>query len=60
MRSVVTTLECDVDEERRPPSGWHTKGLRKESLEEAEAKLARASEILGWLEGEPVRSEAAE
>jgi hypothetical protein len=47
MQAVVLDLECDVERQRRPPA------------KEAEAKLARAREILGWLKGEQVRSEAA-
>jgi hypothetical protein len=60
MRSVVADLECKVERQRRPPSGWGrddpvsdaVKAYRKRELEEAEAKLARAREILGWLKDE--------
>jgi len=69
MRSVVSALECDVERQRRPPSGWGRRGpvsdavkaYRNRELEQAEAKLARAREILGWLKDEQqVRPEAAE
>ena len=68
MRSVVAALECDVGR-RRAPSGWGRRGpvsdavkaYRNRELEQAEAKLARAREILGWLKDEQqVRPEAAE
>jgi hypothetical protein len=58
MRSVVAELAHKVDFAARPPSGWRCRGpvsdaekaYRKRELEQAEAKLARAREILGWLE----------
>ena len=61
MHSVVLDLQCDVERAASPPSGWRRRGpvsdavkaYRKRELEQAEAKLARAREILGWLEDEP-------
>jgi hypothetical protein len=57
LQSAVADIEYRLNElvaERA--SKWRT-----ERLKEAEARLAKAREILGWLEGEPqVRSEAAE
>jgi hypothetical protein len=57
LQSAVAALEYRVNE----VVAEHASKRRTERLKEAEAKLARACEILGWLEGEPhVRFEAAE
>jgi hypothetical protein len=69
MQSVVARLECDVDSAIRA-SGWRgrvsaaTRAAKKahqtQELEKAGAKLARAREILGWLEEEPARQVQAD
>jgi hypothetical protein len=70
MQSVVAQLECDVDSAIRPPSGWRgrmsaatgaaIRAHQTEELEEAEAKLAGAREILNWLEDEPAQQAQAD
>lgn len=70
MQSVVAQLECDVESAIRPPSGWRGRvsataraaknAHQTQELEKAEAKLARAHQILGWLEDEPARQTQAD
>jgi hypothetical protein len=70
MQSVVAQLECDVESAIRPPSGWRGRvsaatraaknAHQRQELQKAEAKLARAREILGWLEDEPARRAQAD
>lgn len=63
MRHVVAKLQGELDYALKPPRRSLTdagKAWHKQAIEEREAKLARAREILGWLEGDQVQSQAAE